>query len=81
MMPLYDYRCQECGHLFEQRHGWDEHAAACPACASASVQRQLPTFAVIGRAGSSQAAVAEADPIRVYAGRDVKRPGCASRLN
>ena len=52
MMPLYDYRCQECGHLFEQRHGWDEHAADCPACASASVQRQLPTFAVIGRAGS-----------------------------
>ena len=80
MMPLYDYRCQECGHLFEQRHGWDEHAAACPACASASVQRQLPTFAVIGRAGTSQAAVAEADPYECTP-VGCERPGCASRLN
>ncbi len=80
MMPLYDYRCQECGHLFEQRHGWNERAAACPACASASVQRQLPTFAVIGRAGSAQAAVAEADPYECTP-VGCERPGCAARLN
>ncbi len=61
-MPLYDYRCQECGHTFEQRHGWNDRAAACPACAPSSVQRQLPTFAVIGRAASAPAAVAESDP-------------------
>lgn len=31
-MPLYDYRCPQCEHAFEARHGFNAPAPACPAC-------------------------------------------------
>ena len=32
-MPLYDYKCKECGKVTEVRHGFNEsHADPCPAC-------------------------------------------------
>ncbi|HEY1429623.1 MAG TPA: FmdB family zinc ribbon protein [Candidatus Tumulicola sp.] len=35
-MPLYDYKCTQCGKVSEVRHGFDEtHAEACPACGGA----------------------------------------------
>ena len=40
-MPLYDYRCTHCDHLFEARHGFDDPAPNCPNCDSADVQRVI----------------------------------------
>jgi putative FmdB family regulatory protein len=35
-MPLYDYRCTQCGNAVEVRHGFDDtHAEPCPACGGA----------------------------------------------
>jgi putative FmdB family regulatory protein len=35
-MPLYDYKCKECGKVTEVRHGFNEgHADPCPACGGA----------------------------------------------
>jgi putative FmdB family regulatory protein len=32
-MPLYDYKCTQCGKIAEVRHGFDEsYAEPCPAC-------------------------------------------------
>jgi putative FmdB family regulatory protein len=32
-MPLYDYRCQDCGHVFEARQGMSEPVLTmCPVC-------------------------------------------------
>ena len=32
-MPLYDYRCQDCGHTFETRQGMSEPVLTqCPVC-------------------------------------------------
>jgi putative FmdB family regulatory protein len=32
-MPLYDYKCTQCGKVTEVRHGFNEsHADPCPAC-------------------------------------------------
>lgn len=32
-MPLYDYRCTQCGKTLEVRHGFNEsHSVPCPAC-------------------------------------------------
>jgi putative FmdB family regulatory protein len=39
-MPLYDYRCQACGHGFEALvRGGD--TPACPACGAASPERAV----------------------------------------
>lgn len=35
-MPLYDYRCTQCGKTAEIRHGFnDTHAEPCPECGGA----------------------------------------------
>lgn len=32
-MPLYEYECENCGHVFEQRHGMNEEPVSrCPLC-------------------------------------------------
>jgi len=44
-MPLYEYRCGSCGMAFEKYvRAWGE-AVACPACASATVEKLVSSFA------------------------------------
>lgn len=32
-MPIYEFRCEECGHRFSKRASWSEKAAIrCPEC-------------------------------------------------
>lgn len=39
-MPIYEYRCAGCGHVFEEIQRFsDPDPAACPKCASAQVGR------------------------------------------
>ncbi len=40
-MPRYDYKCPNCGHRFEARHGFDDAAPPCPACQNAEVKRVI----------------------------------------
>lgn len=50
-MPLYEYRCGDCGRLFERLvRTWNE-AVECPACASERVEKQVSTFAFTGTDG------------------------------
>ena len=44
-MPLFEYRCESCGHRFEQltRAGV---APSCPKCQGEQLEKQLSTFAV-----------------------------------
>ena len=47
-MPLYDYLCEACEHVFEVRHGFNDPAPACPECGAVEVKKQIttaPTFA------------------------------------
>ena len=45
-MPIYEYLCADCDTRFEKLvRRWGE-AVACPACASATVDKQLSVFAV-----------------------------------
>ena len=46
-MPIYEYRCQDCGQSFEElaRTMDDPQGLACPHCGSPKVQRQLSVFA------------------------------------
>ena len=50
-MPLFDFRCQQCGHDFEDLITGEEQAE-CPSCQSAKVERQIAVFAVGGGASA-----------------------------
>ena len=46
-MPTYEYRCEECGEMFEQRESIAEHEAVnpkCPKCGSEKVVRAFSPF-------------------------------------
>jgi len=45
-MPIYEYLCQSCGHIFEKlQKSSDEPPPVCTACGSSEVKRKLSTFA------------------------------------
>ncbi len=46
-MPLYEYRCEDCGHRFEilQRLGEGAGELACPQCGKERLEKQFSTFA------------------------------------
>ena len=53
-MPIYEYRCADCSHQFEKlMRRWGD-TTSCPSCASATVEKQISTFAV-SAGGSSPA--------------------------
>jgi putative FmdB family regulatory protein len=56
-MPLYEYRCEACGHRFEvwQRMGAGKEGVTCPRCGSSEVQRLLSTFASASSGASCSA--------------------------
>ncbi|HLZ42910.1 MAG TPA: zinc ribbon domain-containing protein [Candidatus Sulfotelmatobacter sp.] len=54
-MPLYEYRCDDCGKTFEmlRRIKDADEPARCPTCSSMKVERQFSTFAAGGCGTSS----------------------------
>jgi putative FmdB family regulatory protein len=50
-MPLYEYKCQGCGHQFEALILPQSPAASCPACSSDSLERLVSSFAVNSESG------------------------------
>ena len=51
-MPIYEYRCRECGDKFEKlvRSSTGEKEVRCPACDSQIVERQVSVCGFIGGA-------------------------------
>jgi putative FmdB family regulatory protein len=43
-MPIYEYRCEECTHPYEQLVGISAPAPPCPRCDSAEVVRLISGF-------------------------------------
>jgi putative FmdB family regulatory protein len=54
-MPIFEYRCESCGHHFEQLTRGDR-APSCPACHGQALAKQLSTFAVATGGGGTRAA-------------------------
>ena len=42
-MPIFEYRCSECGHHFEQIIAHDK-TGTCPKCKSKKLQKELDTL-------------------------------------
>jgi len=47
LMPIYEYRCKECGKVFSklQSMGATAEGITCPACGSPEVERMVSSFA------------------------------------
>ncbi len=51
-MPLYDYQCEKCGHVFEVMQSFsDAPISQCPACKAKKVQRLISRPAVHFKGG------------------------------
>jgi putative FmdB family regulatory protein len=48
-MPRYDYKCPQCDHLFEARHGFNDPAPACPNCGYVEPVKQITSAPTIAR--------------------------------
>ncbi len=59
-MPIYEYRCAECGERFELfvRSAAGQTAPTCPRCGSPKVQKAISLFGVSGTGGGSKASAA-----------------------
>ena len=44
-MPIFEYKCHECGQKFEELVRSSEEKVVCPECGSASPSKLLSTFA------------------------------------
>ncbi|MBL8034218.1 MAG: zinc ribbon domain-containing protein [Leptospiraceae bacterium] len=52
-MPTYDYKCADCGRIFEKFHGMNETPqVSCPECQSINTARQISLGAGIVFKGS-----------------------------
>lgn len=54
-MPMYEYRCASCGHLFEELvfRPSDEKELKCPACGAEELERMMSAFSSSNKDGSS----------------------------
>ena len=50
-MPLYEYECSACGHLFERLLSMGDDAPGCPSCESEHVMRRISMFAASTSSG------------------------------
>jgi putative FmdB family regulatory protein len=53
-MPLYEYKCNDCGEQFEKMIRFSEANAipTCPKCASLDTQKKLSSIAAMGSSSS-----------------------------
>ncbi|RKX24815.1 MAG: zinc ribbon domain-containing protein [Candidatus Zixiibacteriota bacterium] len=52
-MPLFEYKCNDCGHTFEELVSSHSQKISCPKCNSENAQRQLSAFATSAPRGGS----------------------------
>jgi putative FmdB family regulatory protein len=63
-MPIYEYRCEECGEGFELlvRSTAQKVAPTCPRCGSEKVRKAISLFGVGGTGGSGKTSAASCGP-------------------
>lgn len=68
-MPIFEYRCESCGHKFEAIL-FGEQTAECPQCHTEKLEQQLSTFAVNvkGSSGAPAAGCGQSNCCRLNGG-------------
>ena len=56
-MPIYEYRCEDCGTKFEKlvRRSPDAPEIECPSCGQKRLKQELSTFAAHANGGTKSA--------------------------
>lgn len=77
-MPIFEYRCNACGALFEAIVHASSSTPECPKCSGSDLEKQLSVFAV-GSSGPSSRAM-DALPEQCRSCGDPRGPGaCGMR--
>jgi len=50
-MPIYEYKCDNCGDIFEELVSGDTEKVPCPKCKSSSVHKLISLISAMGIAG------------------------------
>ena len=51
-MPIYEYRCMDCGHAFESLQKMsDDPISTCPSCEGGAVKKQISQTAFVLKGG------------------------------
>jgi putative FmdB family regulatory protein len=74
-MPIFEYRCGDCGEKFEKllRRESDQAALVCPKCGAKHLEREFSTFAAHARGGGA------AEPAPGPCGAMCPTPGLCGR--
>ena len=81
-MPIYEYRCQQCGESFNHRFRTLTAAAEgtppCPACGADGAQRLVSSVAALGGAaggggGESDGAAAKSTTSKLFGRKELKK--------
>lgn len=51
-MPIFEYKCADCGAKFDELVGSPDEKVPCPKCKSAKTEKQLSVFAASVSSGS-----------------------------
>jgi putative FmdB family regulatory protein len=54
-MPIFEYRCEDCGTKFEKLIRPSSDAPACPSCGQSHLRQELSTFAAHSSVASKSA--------------------------
>jgi putative FmdB family regulatory protein len=54
-MPIFEYRCEDCGTKFEKLMRRSEDQAGCPSCGQKHLNQELSTFAAHNGASKAPA--------------------------
>ncbi|GAB4370412.1 MAG: hypothetical protein Kow0062_05110 [Acidobacteriota bacterium] len=63
-MPIYEFRCEECGHVFEalRRVGQGPEGLVCPQCGGTRLEQVWSTFAAGGGSESGAGSAGSCPP-------------------
>lgn len=63
-MPIYEYKCDECGELIQylQKVGEDTSGEACPACKKGRLHKVFSLFSSSGDSSSSSCDAGSSSP-------------------
>jgi putative FmdB family regulatory protein len=76
-MPIFEYRCDDCGREFEA-FVTRERTAACPACSGENLAKRLSSPGMVGSADSGRS---DAAPAPMSSGCGAGTCGCRNALN